>query len=205
MIPNYLADVIAARARAPRAWAHAHREGDPERYDFIRLLAADLHARDPRVGLNGKRGDPRDISMDALNIRGEGRGRTPEGDPCVVVDVITGAGGPDPQPAWTVFDDPMTGSGAWVRPEPLAAFPSPPPWAPAPPPPPPPYPGDAVFDTVGTSLFGDYAEAGVAPNPLMGRWFGRIIYDWLAGVVPTLEASIEKHRREWREILGRRP
>jgi hypothetical protein len=66
----------------------------------------------------------------------------------------------------------------------------------------PPYPGDEVFDTVGEALFADYARAGQPPNPQMGRWFGRTMYDWLAGVTPTLETSIEKHQREWREALG---
>lgn len=71
-----------------------------------------------------------------------------------------------------------------------------------PPPTMPPYPGDPVFDAVGVALFADYAEAGQLPNPEMGRWFGRTIYDWLAKVVPTLDASIAKHRAEWRAVLG---
>lgn len=66
----------------------------------------------------------------------------------------------------------------------------------------PPYPGDPVFDAVGVALFADYSEAGQSPNPEMGRWFGRTIYDWLAKVVPTLDASIAKHRAEWRAVLG---
>lgn len=79
--------------------------------------------------------------------------------------------------------------------------------APAPEPTPPPntppaYPGDPVFDAVGVALFSDYSEAGQSPNPEMGRWFGRTIYDWMAKVVPTLDASIAKHRAEWRAVLG---
>jgi hypothetical protein len=62
-----------------------------------------------------------------------------------------------------------------------------------------------VFDEVGTILFADYANAGQAPNPQMGRWFGRTIYDWLAKNEPTLAASITKHRREWRALLGLPP
>lgn len=72
-------------------------------------------------------------------------------------------------------------------------------------PPPPqhePYPGDAVFDAVGEALFGDYQLAGQAPNAQMGRWFGRVIFDWLAKNEPTLDASIAKHRKEWRALLG---
>lgn len=65
-----------------------------------------------------------------------------------------------------------------------------------------PYPGDAVFDSVGAILFADYAEAGRGPDSQMGRWFGRVIYDWIAKVTPSLEASITKHRAEWRAALG---
>jgi hypothetical protein len=84
-----------------------------------------------------------------------------------------------------------------------AVFPSPPP-QPAPPSSVPAYPGDAVFDAVGVVLFADYASAGQAPNPQMGRWFGRTIYDFLSGGL-TLEASIAKHRAEWRSLLGLPP
>lgn len=76
---------------------------------------------------------------------------------------------------------------------------------PVPPPPPPqhePYPGDAAFDALGAALFADYAQAGNAPNAQMGRWFGRTVYDWLAKNEPSLDASIAKHRKEWRALLG---
>lgn len=68
-----------------------------------------------------------------------------------------------------------------------------------------PYPGDAPFDAVGAALFADYAQAGNAPDPQMGRWFGRTIYDWLGKNEPTLDASIKKHRAEWRGLLGLPP
>lgn len=68
-----------------------------------------------------------------------------------------------------------------------------------------PYPGDAPFDAVGVALFADYALAGNAPDPQMGRWFGRTIFDWLEDNEPTLDASIQKHRAEWRAILGLPP
>lgn len=79
--------------------------------------------------------------------------------------------------------------------------------APAPPPQPshPPYPGDAIFDQIGASLFADYAQAGRVPDAQVGRWFGRTIYDWMAQQTPTLEASIAKHRAEWRALLGLPP
>jgi hypothetical protein len=64
----------------------------------------------------------------------------------------------------------------------------------------PPYPGDPVFDQIGVALFADYSLAGQPPNPGMGRWFGRTVYDYLAGM--PIEKSIEKHRAEWKAVLG---
>lgn len=83
---------------------------------------------------------------------------------------------------------------------PIDAVPVPPPAPPLPA-----YPGDAVFDQVGALLFADYAQAGRVPDPQVGRWFGRVIYDWLANVTPTLDAAIAKHRAEWRALLGLPP
>lgn len=86
---------------------------------------------------------------------------------------------------------------------PLPAGPEPTP-VPVPPPAPsfPAYPGDAVFDAVGDALFADYAHANHPPDAQMGRWFGRVVYDWLAQNEPTLDASIKKHQKEWRALLG---
>lgn len=67
------------------------------------------------------------------------------------------------------------------------------------------YAGDDAFDRVGAVLFADYAEAGQAPNEGMARWFARTIYDWIAGVTNSLQASIDKHRGEWRAALGLSP
>ena len=64
----------------------------------------------------------------------------------------------------------------------------------------PPYPGDAAFDAIGITLWADYAEAGRVPDAQVGRWVGRTVYDYLAGM--TLDASIAKHRAEWRTALG---
>lgn len=64
------------------------------------------------------------------------------------------------------------------------------------------YAGDDAFDRVGAVLFADYAEAGQAPNEGMARWMARTIYDWIAGVTTSLQASIDKHRVEWRAALG---
>lgn len=78
---------------------------------------------------------------------------------------------------------------------------SPPHPAPTPAPvPQPAYPGDAPFDAVGVQLWADYAAHGHPPDPQMGRWFGRTIWDHLREGL-TLQQSIEKHRAEWLAAL----
>lgn len=129
MIPNYQADVEAAKNKYPDAWAHAH-TGDARTEEWIRLFATDLHAKDPNCCLNGKRGNPNDISDDAINIlcdAADSEGRTPDGKPCVVVDVIGGAGGPNPVPLWGVYNTKTEGSGASVKPGPVTPVPPQPP------------------------------------------------------------------------------
>jgi hypothetical protein len=63
------------------------------------------------------------------------------------------------------------------------------------------YPGDEVFDRIGVMLFADYASARQSPNPQMGRWFGRTVFDYVSGAM-TLDESIAKHRKEWQNALG---
>lgn len=62
-----------------------------------------------------------------------------------------------------------------------------------------PYPGDEYGWQIGEVLFADYAEFGQAPNPGMGVWFWRTAWD--AATTLTVDASIEKHRAEWRAEL----
>jgi len=125
VIPNMLAEVETCKADYPQAWKDAH-TGNPRTEDFIRLLAARLHNLDARFGLNGKRGDPKDISDDAINYIGEGPGHDPAtGLPVTVFDVIRGAGGPNPVPSWDRID--QAGPGAWVTPGAVVVPPLPPP------------------------------------------------------------------------------
>ena len=72
---------------------------------------------------------------------------------------------------------------------------------PAPAPPSVTYPGDATFDALGVALWSDYALAQQAPNPLMARWFGRVIFDHVHGGL-SMDASIAKHRQTWRSVLN---
>lgn len=130
-IPNCVHIVADLAQRYPQEWKKAHNPsgGGPETEAFIRRLAYVLHTTvDKRFGLNGKRGNPNDLSDDALNWRGEGPGNDPTNgnQPVTVIDVINGAGGPNPQPAWQVFDQ-LPGPGAWVQPQPVGGSPEDPP------------------------------------------------------------------------------
>lgn len=201
MIPNLFSEVEACKREHPEAWQHAH-TGSARTEEFIRLLAARCHAISPRFGLNGKRGNPDDVSDDALCFKGEGPDHLVDGTPATVIDVIGAAGTPGAVAQWVVVsksEAPI--QTAWIQPG--AVPPAPP--VPPPAPPVPAYPGDAVFDQVGALLFADYAQAGRVPDPPVGRWFGRVTYDWLAGNEKTLDASIVKHRAEWRALLGLPP
>jgi hypothetical protein len=145
-VPNHRDDVAAAAARYPDAWRHAH-TGGPRTEEFIRLLARDLHAINPRFGLNGKRGNPGDISDDAINYKGEGDQFDPTNGnaPVTVIDVIKDAGWlpgfPDPSPAWGTFPGNVH-AGAWVQPDSAPVEPPAPPVEPPAPPVPVPPPVD---------------------------------------------------------------
>lgn len=191
--PNYLADVERCAQENPEAWMNAH-TGNDQTEDFIRILAAQLHAKDDRVGLNGKRGNPDDISDDALNVLDpvDGPGLTPEGDKCWVVDVIIGAGGPNPTPTWNPFPDAESSTGAHV-------VPGPPPRAESYP-----YPdentaGKAFQDRVHDT----YAEAGRDfPDPTDPEAFRHFMrYGYSSHEMPEPEAA-DKHIAELRTLLG---
>jgi len=117
-IPNCQSIVADLAGKFPDEWRAAH-TGGPDTEAFIRRLAHVLHTTvDARFGLNGKRGNPHDLSDDALNFKGEGPGHDPtDGNrPVTVIDVIAAAGSPDARPSWQVFSD-LPGPGAWVKPE----------------------------------------------------------------------------------------
>jgi hypothetical protein len=198
MIPNYLHIVEQVKLAHPQAWKDAH-TGNVGTEDFVRLVAAEIHAKDARCGLNGKRGNPKDISDDALNFHDEGPDYDPTfgNQPVTVIDIIGAAGTPQAYPQWLVASDSNAPvAAAWVSP---MAVNTPDPTPPALQP----YPGDPVFDQIGDALFYDYALAAQPPNPGMGRWLGRTVYDYLAGM--PIADSIKKHRAEWRAALGLSP
>lgn len=194
MIPNMLAEVEKCKADHPKEWASAH-TGGPGTEDFIRLLATRLHRIEPRFGLNGKRGNPLDISDDAINWIGEGPGHDPStGLPVTVFDVIRGAGGPTPQPSWDRID--LAGPGAWVQSGGTAPLPAPSPIQP--------YPDETSWwgGVYEPAVAACYREAGkqFPDNSAAFRWFSRCGYSIGNGM--TKEAAMEKCIKELRSALG---
>lgn len=115
------------------------------------------------------------------------------------VDFVGGAGGTNPQPGWIVDTFIYKHSDAH-DPEDHGLENRPPVVVP---PQFPPYPQpETIVDGAGEALFADFAEAGQNPNPQMFRFAFRVAYDWLTKNVASLEASVAKHRKEWRQLLG---
>lgn len=218
----------------PRAWEHAHTKGDPETGDFIRKLVPMLRAIDPNFGWNGKRGDPNNISDDAVNYictAEESEGRTPDGRPCVVIDVIASAGAKPPYTAenrppkasWGIYNTKIEGSGANVIAMPaLPGTPNAP--APSAPLELPSYGmmGDDAFfvDKVGAFV----AEEMGAPkcrncgshdieggmNAGSASWIARTVHSMMAAFVKhrdnrDADTITRKHRNEMRGVLNRPP
>jgi hypothetical protein len=169
---------------------------------FIDDAVAVLHAKDARWGHLRKSPGQTNIHLHAedaalyLNTAGLS----------VAVDFINGAGGSNPSIGWNV-DAPRYSPSDWWDPTTHTSTPIPVPLPPVCPVCPPSiaipaYAGDEAFDAVAIMLFSDYIEGGQPPNIGMGRWYGRTIYDWIAGNTKTLNESIAKHRAEWRAALG---
>jgi hypothetical protein len=221
-IPNYLSYVEQARQRWPQDWKDAH-TGNANTEGFIKKLASWLHYEvDPLVGLNGKRGDPNDLSDDALNHQEPGMSldvRT--GLRCSVIDCIGSAGASNAHPTWGEVWDPakIPTHATWVKPArvhdgtgpslppqpPTQACPDPARHAKPDCPEPaahrrPGYPGDHVGNEVGRALFADYAAAGQPPDDGMSIWMFRTAWDASNGL--TMAESLNKHRQEWRKVLG---
>jgi hypothetical protein len=81
---------------------------------FTDAVASLLTAEDARWGRNGKRGNPNDPSHDAIAFRNPS---SPFG--VSIVDIIGGAGGPSPSPAWidqTQATIDARTTGVWVAP-----------------------------------------------------------------------------------------
>jgi len=161
---------------------------DPGKAAFTRAAAWKLFQRDAHWGLVEKLTGSNVLGLSTDLVLWAGTGE--------IVDIATDSG-----PIWGDGKAPID-PDRWVQPKPPAAWEE----EPAPGPVPIPYPGDMIWDQVGIALFGDYAAASHPPDAGMGRWFGRTIWDAVAGDatghVLTLEQSITKHRAEWRQALG---
>jgi len=99
---------------------------------------------------------------------------------------------PIPQQYWRPQNPPLVNDGP-------APIPVPPP-APVIP-----YPGDVFFtEKVGIPLHADYSQAGQLMNAGSATWLARTIWD-IAKEGLSPEASVQKHRNEWRAALGLPP
>lgn len=118
---DYINKIEALKVANPEAWANAH-TGNDKTEDFVRIVAYELNKVNPDIGLNGKRGDPDNISDDALSVKnpnGFDFDPTDNNNKRDVIDFIESAG--DVRKAkvtWGVVkaaDGNPTGS-AWVKP-----------------------------------------------------------------------------------------
>jgi hypothetical protein len=149
------------------------------------------------IGLDGKRYTCSGVSHDALWVDDK------------LVDVIASANNED-EPYYH-NGRPVVGIPVWNEIPEHEWRPNNPPLreASAPKPPTPQYPAyppnESDVDGAGVALFSDFAQAGQPPNPQMFRFAFRVAFSWLTREVPDLPASVTKHRREWRALLGLPP
>lgn len=107
-------------AEHPDAWACAHVESRSCKADWINLAASALHALDARWGLNGKRGNANDVSMDVVTYLLD------PANPRMVAawDVCGGCGAPGARVVFNEITNYATigqpGTAIWIRPEPVA-------------------------------------------------------------------------------------
>jgi hypothetical protein len=184
----------------------------PNHLDLVRAVKAELEGK--QVELTGPCGAFEITKRVAWALREEGAGLLDKlgGSNCHgfatdivcyrngdIVDILGDGGGAN-NPAWAVKEkevDPSrwrkpidpgeapggSGDGGGPQPKPTES-----------------YPGDMKGVEIGTALFADYAEKGETPNAGMGVWFWRTAWDAAHGL--TVDASIAKHRAEWRRTLG---
>ena len=104
--PNREAEVKAIAEACPGLVLQDHA--------FTDAVATKFNQQDARWGRNGKRGNANDLSHDALFYRTD---VSPFGG--AVIDIILGAGGPNPSPGWQDVTDATIAAGTtgvWVAP-----------------------------------------------------------------------------------------
>lgn len=118
-IPNEVGTLQDIAARYPAEFACAH-TGRGCTWDWIKIAACELHRKDARWGLNGKRGNPNDLSQDVLAWRGAGTAvDVVNGGAMEIIDVIASAGAPNASIYWGVGPGGPGDRGAWVNPAPF--------------------------------------------------------------------------------------
>lgn len=113
-------DVVRAVSDAdPARFACAHVESRSCKSDWIKAVAAALHATDGRWGLNGKRGNPNDISMDVVTWRVGPTDRHVQ-----AFDICGACGGGSPSVVWNDITNWGTigqpGTAVWLQPGPVS-------------------------------------------------------------------------------------
>jgi hypothetical protein len=113
--PNRKSVVQQVSDEDPARFRRAH-TGQPGDDDWIRAVAARLHAEDPRWGLNGKRGDPNVLSLDVVTFRIGPTDRHVE-----AFDICGACGGGNPSVVWNDITNYSTigqpGTAIWVKPD----------------------------------------------------------------------------------------
>lgn len=135
-------DVVEQVSHAdPARFACAHQEGRACKNDWIKAVAWALHQTDTRWGLNGKRGNAGDLSMDVVTWR-----IGPTDRHVQAFDICGACGGGNPSVVWSDITNWQTlgnaGTAIWIKPEPVGGTgsggggtsptPTPPPTSPAP-------------------------------------------------------------------------
>jgi hypothetical protein len=118
--PNCRTIVERLANEFPQEFKDCHRFNLGERaYAFVKRVAWTLHSTvDVRFGLNGKRGNTRDLSADAVSFRNPA---SPAGG-VEVYDFVARAGASDASPAWIDQTHATVSAGtvgAFVQPEPV--------------------------------------------------------------------------------------
>lgn len=214
-IPDFKPLITPLTTRFAGAWAKAQAAHDDG--EFNARVCAVLHYEHglANVGRNGKRGDPKVLSKDIINWKGEGPNYDPTNGhaPCTIVDFIAGHESSSAK-IDQFYPDP-NGPGAWVKPLTLAQIdageqpnPQPPAFQ---------FPsyselGDDAFfrAAIGVPLNQDARYAGEPMNDGSSVWFSRGIYRIMAAVVlhklglgpaPNIVAEVRVVREEWRAVM----
>jgi hypothetical protein len=131
--PNRLDIVERVTNADPARFACAHTNRECKA-DWIEAVACELHKVDPRFGLNGKRGNPADISLDVVTYRVGGLDDYPRVE---AFDICVRCGAPDASAGWSNITNYKTigrpGTAVYVEPVDCDVPPMTPP-APVPPP-----------------------------------------------------------------------